>query len=360
MEISGRWSDGKTSMQLDAIMRVQNSGEVVVISNVSHALKSQGYFNKLQISTHVAETPRRITFDDGAQFETSQNVEVDQLIRRFKKRGVVFFAHRLESNWLAVLLSLFISIGTIWMFMLYGVPAIATILANNLPVEVLSTTDQQIIAGMDELFFQPSEIDETMRIELKKSLLASITNIRPQVKIEFRGSEKMGANAFSLPGGTIVLTDKMLALAENLEQIQAVFAHEVGHLVHKHSLRRIIQNSIVTIAFILVTGDATATSELLATIPFLLTDLAYSRQFEVEADNYALEYLSEHNIDVKQFARLMSRLECSQRSMDGQVMIVESFNKCLLHEEWRLEDANYQWKNYFRSHPPSVDRITQF
>jgi Zn-dependent protease with chaperone function len=360
VKVVGRWSDGKTSAQLDATLLVQPSGECTIVADADQAVKTQGDFGRLNISPRLADISRRLIFEDGTLFETSENDPVDKLMRRFQKRTFQVLLHRIESHWLAVLLSLLVSVGAAGSFVVFGIPAIAVMFANTMPAGVLNTSDQQTLEFMDEFYFQASEIDPTERATLTKKLLADLPDVGVEVKVEFRGSNKMAANAFALPGGTVVFTDDMLALAENFEQIQAVFAHEIGHLAHKHSLRRVAQNSIVAVLVVLATGDATATSDLLSVIPFLLTDLAYSRQFEVEADSYAWQYLSERNIDVQHFARLMARLECSQRSREEQAVVIEAFNNCLLNEEWRSQDTGRQWSDYLRSHPPSVDRITRF
>lgn len=359
-EVAGSWSDGKTSAQFDATLSVQPSGKYIVVLAEDQAPKSQGDFGSLKISARLADTPRRLTLEHGAQFETSQNAQLDQLIGRYQKRAFSSLLHRMESHWLPVLLSLLISVGLMWSFVVYGIPAIATTFANTMPLGVLQTSDQQTLTVMDKFYFQESQIDGAERAALKARLLADIPEIGVDVKIEFRQSKKIGANAFALPGGTIVFTDEMLSLAENTQQIQAIFAHEVGHLVHRHSLRRLAQNSIITVMVVLLTGDATATSDLLAAIPFLLTDMAYSRQFENEADGYAWEYLSERNIDVRNFSKLMVRLECSQRSRREQVLVMEAFNDCLENKGWRIQDKGWQWSDYLLTHPPSLERIKRF
>ena len=82
----------------------------------------------------------------------------------------------------------------------------------------------------------------------------------------------------------------MVRLAQHDDELVAVLAHEVGHVIHRHGLRVIIQNSLLGFTLLAITGDAACSSELFLGLPVLLTQLAYSRTFECEADSYALDY----------------------------------------------------------------------
>jgi predicted Zn-dependent protease len=51
-----------------------------------------------------------------------------------------------------------------------------------------------------------------------------------EVRVEFIGGR---ANAFALPGDILVITDGMLTMIENADQLDAVIGHELGHLSHR-------------------------------------------------------------------------------------------------------------------------------
>ena len=383
--IEGNWFDGKTSGQLSARLEIHQSGGYVLHIDGRVPAVINGDFQELNISPRLGNTPSRIEFRGDAVFETNDNPAVDQAIRLHGKGLFYLWLHQLESHWPAVIFSVLITVVSGYGFIVYGVPAIATLFANNMPSTFLASSDQQTLAIMDEIYFQKSEIDQEKKDALRAQFLASLPELDNRVNLEFRKGDKLGANAFALPGGTVLFTDEMVALAENTEQLQAVFAHEIGHLIHKHSLRRVAQNSIVSVLFVLITGDASGTSELLSALPFLLTDMAYSRQFENEADDYAKQYLLDRRIDTRHFSDLMARLECSQRdgaengegvntdaknaeAEEGGNLLNdrnslhlnrEAFDRCLQNEEWRWQEGA-EWTYYLLSHPPSADRINKF
>ena len=156
----------------------------------------------------------------------------------------------------------------------------------------------------------------------------------------YRKGGGIGPNAFALPDGTIILTDEMVNLAAHDQELSAVLAHEIGHVVYRHGMRSIVQDSLLGFAILAVTGDITGSSELFVGLPVLLTELAYSREFEREADQYVLTYMQDHGIDLIHFANLMRRVE------------KEAGNN-------RQGDTK-KWIYYLSTHPMTEERLKAF
>ena len=77
----------------------------------------------------------------------------------------------------------------------------------------------------------------------------------------------------------------------------AVFAHELGHVVKRHSLRQLLQSTSVAIISYFILGEATdGLLEALNTLPAFLMNNSYSREFENEADEYAIQLLKDLGI----------------------------------------------------------------
>ena len=75
-----------------------------------------------------------------------------------------------------------------------------------------------------------------------QSILDSLSS-DPFIRLEVRSAPQIGANAFALPSGIIVVTDELVALSEDDDELAAVIAHELGHVHHRHIMRTVIQNS---------------------------------------------------------------------------------------------------------------------
>lgn len=124
-----------------------------------------------------------------------------------------------------------------------------------------------------------------------------------------RGSgpeDGLGANAFALPGGVIVLTDELAGLfADREEVLIGVLAHELGHVRGRHGMRSVVQAGLIGAAAAVAWGDF---SGVLATVPVWLGHAAYSRDLEREADEAAIALLQANGIDPAVMALLFERL----------------------------------------------------
>ena len=125
----------------------------------------------------------------------------------------------------------------------------------------------------------------------------------------------------ALPGGTIVVTDALVELAQNDAEILAVIAHELGHVEHRHSLRLALQSIGAGVILVAVTGDIGSVTDLAAGLPSLLLQNGYSRDMEREADTYALAWLNTACIPPRHFADILGRLD---KGTTGSTTLLDS------------------------------------
>jgi predicted Zn-dependent protease len=128
-------------------------------------------------------------------------------------------------------------------------------------------------------------------------------------RLELRSSKRLGANAFALPSGEVVVTDQLVELAKKDDELVAVLAHEIGHLRQRHGLRRLLQDSATVLLIAAVTGDLTSIVSLASALPAILLQAKYSRDFEREADEFALDYMKRHDIPPESFGAILLRME---------------------------------------------------
>ena len=152
-------------------------------------------------------------------------------------------------------------------------------------------------------------------------------------------------NAFVATGQTVYIQSGLLLAADNVNQLQGVIAHELGHVAGGHSIRLqqgAGQATGITIATMILgalaiaagAGDAAmgimAAGQQVAMGEFL----AFTRVQESSADQAGARYLSKAGVT-------------------GKGML-EFFNK-LQNQEYRL--AIYSKDSYARTHPLSSERI---
>ncbi len=308
--LSASFYDGKTSAKKDVQLHFYASGELLI-----RGLEDERRYSlaDVRISARVGNTPRSLYLPDGAKCETLDNDAVDALLERHRRHRGAAWLHQLESKLRYVALALVVTVVIAWGFVQYGIPLLAKHVADALPASVDTALGKEGLAVMDRLFFAPSELPKARQRELQAMFagVAEASTDDHEFKLVFRKSPRVGANAFALPSGVVVITDELVTLARNDNELVAVLAHEIGHVVHRHALRRVLQDSTVVLVIAAVTGDVASITSLAATIPVVLVEAKYSRDFEREADDYALSYLRASDISPRHFADILLRMEQS-------------------------------------------------
>ena len=57
--------------------------------------------------------------------------------------------------------------------------------------------------------------------------------------------------------GTVLVTDELVELAKNDDEIISVLAHEIGHLQRRHALRMALESSAIAVLASAYLGDVT-------------------------------------------------------------------------------------------------------
>lgn len=230
------------------------------------------------------------------------------------------FVDMLERSWPWALGLLVVAVASTWALLTFGVPIGAKHVAFSIPPELDRTFGDESIRVLDRLVFEETSLEEDEQQRVAH-LFDEIRRESPNYssyRLLFRSSEKIGANAFAVPGGVIIITDQMIELAEDDDELVAVLAHEVGHLAQRHGLRIVLQNSASAIIVAGLTGDISNVTALAATIPTILMQAKYSRDFEREADEFAFDYLETHGLDSDALSELLIRLEEHAQGEVGQ------------------------------------------
>lgn len=308
MQYPALYYDGRSSARQPVQVRFTD-GPVLLVE----ALGSVSRFglDDVAVSPRLGAQPAIVDLPDGGRLEI---VEAEGFYAELAELGPRRqWVHALESRWSWVLAALLISLGLIWLLYAEGIPAGARVAARAIPAGVDRAIGAEGLELLDKRLFAPSELPKQRREELR----ALFTDVQAQVgagvsaALVFRKGQQLGANAFALPSGIVVLTDELVTLAEHDSEVAAVLAHEIGHVRERHSLRSLLQNSAVAMATFLLTGDIGSVATIATGLPTLLAYAGYSREFEYEADAVAACYLDEAGIPRQRFADLMFRLEQS-------------------------------------------------
>jgi Zn-dependent protease with chaperone function len=225
-----------------------------------------------------------------------------------------------------------------WSFLQYGVPAMAEYVAKATPPEMEAKIGDQVLTGLDSKigYFSASTTPAARKASLAKALAELCTAIKtcPQYRLEFRDGGAIGANAFALPGGIMVVTDQIVTLSKNDTELVAVLAHELGHVKKRHAYRQSIQGVLSGLILAAITGDV---SSVASGLPAALMQMKFSRQHESEADDFALAAMQKACLPPKAFADILQRLEAQMLEGAAPEKKVKSDKKS---DKKHLENAN--------------------
>ncbi len=220
---------------------------------------------------------------------------------------------RLQQNWHAVALSLLALLLVLAAAYQWGVPWAARSAVALTPVRIDEDIGDGALAQIEADLLRPSALPPARRNDLQIRFGQALAKAypdgqAPRYMLHFRAAnDRLGANALALPGGVIIITDAMVqALDGHDDVLLGVFAHEVGHVRHRHGMRAVAQVSLLAVATGLAIGDF---SGLAAGGAALLGQLGYSRDAEREADDEAIRVLKANGISPAVMALLFERLQ---------------------------------------------------
>lgn len=307
MIITGEYYNGLDTRKNPATLIVGGGNYKLIWADGEHS----GSLAAAHISARLGNIPRHIHFENAAEFTTQDNDAVDRAITAASIARKPSFIHSMEhSPRIAVVALILLAVSTL-LFFQYGVPVLAKRAVALIPPEVEHAVAMQSIGIMDRFVFSQTELDEDTqdRIRIDFNNLLKAQGYRQNVKVLFRNSERVGPNAFALPGGYIVVTDQLVELADDPNEIMAVLGHELGHIVNKHGMRRIIENSAITVVIFSLTSDANTVIQAASAFPVMLINSKYSRDYETEADRYALDFLERGGISPEYYAAILRKLQ---------------------------------------------------
>lgn len=339
MSVHADYFDGRSAKSHPVTLTLASN----LLSLRGEAIERDDDIAALRVSEPMGQAPRLISFPDGAHCEVRDHAGMAQLLAAsdFRDGWVV----RVQAHWRWAVASIVVAVAAVFAGYYWALPAASAWIAYRVPERVLAQLGSGSIQVLDRTFFSPSKLPAARQQQLSGAFerLVPPGNIRSHYTLLFRDGGAVGANAMALPDGTMVITDQLIALAENDEEILAVLTHELGHLNRRHGLRMLIQGSIVAFVVSWYIGDV---SSVAAGVPALLLQARYSRDHERDADNYGAAMLKANGISPRRLADILAKLEASHRSKSDKPEKPGTDNT-----------AQRGIGDYLASHPATRERI---
>jgi Zn-dependent protease with chaperone function len=351
-QVSAWFYNGTSSKRL--AVRLSVSEQILHIEGLDAPLSFP--LSEVRINDRLGNTPRNVELPDGSRCESLDNDVIDSWLAQSGTQSGYRLIHKLESRMAYALIALVASVTAVWLGITVGTPALAKVAAQKLPPAVENTIGEQTLVTLDKIYFHPTKLDDATQKEVTETFARinqSLQREKP-LELKFRNGGMLGANAMALPSGIVVVTDELVELAKNQEELFSVLSHEAGHVMHNHLMRGWLQDSMVALIVATIASDASSLSVLAAGLPLALVNAKHSREFETEADDFAYNKMLEQKIPLRNFANIMSRLEQSARGKDDMKEEAKKSKK---------DQSNQRDKDpldFLSSHPATAERIKRF
>ena len=322
--VAGQYCDGYNAVAHPVNALFSGADLVLIAADIHRTAR----ISELQMSEPLGRLPRTFTFADGATLV----VPVSEALAKQLGESTPHLQHW-ESKYRYALAALVALLVSAWWIYSYAIPLITDAVVARFGSEQDAGLPGDTLAKWDAAgAWKPSKLDASLQSQTRAMIAnrLSAAHVEPQ-RIAFRDGLALGANAFALDGGAMVLTDDLIHVLNTEEQV-AVVAHELGHVHHRHNQRLWLRQLGLVGAFHLLLGNS-GWNDPLAETTQLLGQTRYSREFEADADAYAVGLLKESDIPPCRLATGLRKLEAAA-PMHGKTQ-----------SEW------------FSSHPLTEDRI---
>ena len=325
--------DGQTAIRQPATVRlmrqgleVQTSGGWTRLWPYTELRQTQGFYEGEEVRLERGGDLSEALLIPEVGFLTSLQEVAPQLGHRFHNPGIR--RHRLRLTILAAVAV----VGITGALYLWGIPALASLVAPRVPV---AWEERLGRSAMDYLAPRELICEDPRRQKALDAIVARLAATAPS-PYTFRliVVNRPDVNALAAPGGYLVVFRGLLERTGSPEELAGVLAHEMQHVLQRHSTKALVQHLSTGLLITALTGDVSGAMAYGLESARVLGQLRYSRAAEAEADEQGMKLVIAAGFDPTGMIEFFERLERKGKDPSGLL-------------------------KYLSSHPGSADRATR-
>lgn len=297
---SAEFMDGKTASIHSVRVVVSNQGLRIVDTLSSTCLEEwplEGLQSEVLPDGHAVQVrhalrPNALLTSQGHELAASlrlANVSVSGLPQGNRLRNLII------ANSVAVAL---LVAGGYW-----ALPYVASVLAKQVPMSLEKGMGEKVDLLFEGNYCESKESAAALGA-LQKRIEGSSAPPR-----ELRILNMDVPNAFTFPGGRIVVTRGLLREAQSADELAGIVAHEIQHVEQRHIMAHVIRGAVLTAGWAVTAGDFTGILVVDPSTAFQIANLRFSRGDEESADNGAVAMLDAAQIPRDGMVRFFDRLK---------------------------------------------------
>lgn len=328
----GYYLDGKSALRRRATVRIMQSGLQIAMDGgealwwpYSEVRQTQGFYDGEQVRLERGGDIAETLLIEGPAFLSHLRHATPELGWRFH-----------DPTWRGMRLNFTLAaavavVGITLALYLWGIPGLASLVAPRIPVaweEKLGLSIVEHLAPPRARCTDPTRIRRLDEIHAR--LTAPLSN--PPYAFRVLVVNTPAVNALAAPGGYVVIFRGLLEQTQTPEELAGVMAHELQHILRRHTTKALLQHASMGLLLAALTGDASGLMTYGLEGARTLGRLRYSRQHEEEADAEGIRMLLAAGIDPQGMAAFFARLQ-------------------------QREEKSLSVPPYFSTHPPTAERV---
>ena len=310
---TGAWFDGESAARREVEVEIVAAG--VRIREAGPGVRELAFWEYRElrgVDEWTGDGPLRIRTGNG---RARLVVESPELVAALAAHAPRVAAR--EPGWARVWLRsaglLALSIAVLFATLWYGLPRFADQVARMVPHQWEADFGERMVEPVLRALARFDETDEVALCtaprgaESLDELTRRLAPAESPYHFRVRVANLEMVNAFALPGGHIVIADGLLQAAESPDEVAGVLAHEMAHVLHRHSTAAIVEALGLAFLFGVMLGDFGI--GVISGAGETLVGLSFRREAEAEADARALTLLDRAGMSSRGLAAFFERME---------------------------------------------------
>jgi Zn-dependent protease with chaperone function len=243
---------------------------------------------------------------------------------------------------------------TVWLGSL-AMSAMSRAIVSRIPI---SWEQKMGSAEIEKLQKAGKLLDDTNAVAQLTALAAPLVQALPAERrdLKFYIADDFTPNAFALPGGYVVVNAALIQMTDTPEQLLGVIAHELGHQIKRHAMRRNISSAGPFVIFGVFLHSDSGMGRLLAGGSGLMVFQGFSQAYETEADDTGWNLLVASNVDPRGMIQMFQKLDAWEKKLGMHGIVPQAFESHPTTEK-RIARLEKKWddlprKSGFLALPP--------
>lgn len=307
-EWKGSYYDGQSAVPQHVTIIVTAVG--LSLHFADHRTKTWNYQELRQ--TQGRYSGEEVRFERGTGISATLVIPSSKILLAIHEHGGSHTGHfyhpgtqRTRVGW--TVLAALASIPIVYGIFTWGIPSLARPITAAIPlsweIQLGQFVQEEVTAG------KPA-CNNPKLIHAVESIMMALTNSIDRLPYQFQVTvvDSPVVNAMAAPGGYVMVFRGLLQDAASPEEFAGVLAHEIQHVLLRHTMHLIVRH--VSMAFVIaaLSGDASGMVAYALQAAQTLQTLSYSRDAEEQADEQGFQLLQQAKINPEGMITFFAKL----------------------------------------------------